>query len=55
VFQRQAKAILANTEALSRVLLAHLLADGSAAVYAAPARRVASGHSSRSRSEADED
>lgn len=31
VFQRKAKAILANTEALSRVLLAHLVAvDGSA-------------------------
>ena len=26
VFQRKAKAILANTEALSRVLLAHLVA-----------------------------
>jgi biopolymer transport protein ExbB/TolQ len=31
VFQRQARAILANTEALSRVLLAHLVAEPSAA------------------------
>jgi biopolymer transport protein ExbB len=28
VFQRQARGILANTDALSRVLLAHLVADG---------------------------
>jgi biopolymer transport protein ExbB len=35
VFQRKAKAILANTEALSRVLLAHLVAvDGGPAVVA---------------------
>lgn len=31
VFQRQARAILANTEALSRVLLAHLVAEPSTA------------------------
>jgi biopolymer transport protein ExbB len=37
VFQRKAKSILANTEALSRVLLAHLVADDSAAVAMGPA------------------
>jgi biopolymer transport protein ExbB/TolQ len=36
VFQRQARSILANTEALSRVLLAHLLAVPQAAAEVGP-------------------
>jgi len=43
LFQRQSKSILANTEALSRVLLAHLVAD----VGAAPLPRRASTPSRR--------
>jgi biopolymer transport protein ExbB len=38
VFQRKSKAILANTEALSRVLLAHLMAVSAPAAVAAPPR-----------------
>jgi biopolymer transport protein ExbB len=38
VFQRKAKAILANTEALSRVLLAHLVAVDGGVPALAPAK-----------------
>jgi biopolymer transport protein ExbB len=37
IFQRQARGILANTEALSRVLLAHLVAEPAANSAGAPA------------------
>jgi biopolymer transport protein ExbB len=50
VFQRKAKAILANTEALSRVLLAHLVAPQLA--VAAPAQ---AGRSSQGRAADDDD
>ena len=40
-FQRYTKGVLANTDALSRVLLAHLLADASTEGPAEPASRAA--------------
>jgi biopolymer transport protein ExbB len=54
VFQRKAKAILANTEALSRVLLAHLAAvDGT--VYRTPAAPARSAPIPREEPDEDED
>lgn len=47
VFQRQAKSILANTEALSRVLLAHLVADPSALAAARQAETQSKGKSEK--------
>jgi biopolymer transport protein ExbB len=55
VFQRKAKAILANTEALSRVLLAHLVADNSGAVAMGPAGRSSKPAPARDDDDEDED
>ena len=58
VFQRQAKSILANTEALSRVLLAHLVAVDAGTIdfgrSSRPAARSAA-RDERGRGDADED
>jgi biopolymer transport protein ExbB/TolQ len=56
VFQRKAKAILANTEALSRVLLAHLVAiDGSGFTARPVARSSRPPAAARAPDDADED